>query len=307
MSTPWTILFGTAPDGSEIRQDVSKAPHILLAGTTGSGKSASLNALIAGLIQSGTPKDTQLVILDPKFVEFGVWKPAPHVAHVVIDRDEMVLHVERLVVTMEDRYRAMQRAGVVDIAEWHGTPRQVPRLFLVCDELADLLLAGKGKASKDRSARILVGLTRIAQLGRASGVHLLVATQTPRADVLPGCLRANLPSRFVFRVRTRQESRTALDAAGAESLGSNPGTALLSWRGAVGVPTRGIYVDREQCAAVAEAARARYGARSGSGGFGGSSGRVDVSGWLESLPAPVQVALAVAGGTYGAWALGWLG
>jgi S-DNA-T family DNA segregation ATPase FtsK/SpoIIIE len=307
VASPWTVLLGHAADGSEVWQDLSKAPHVLLCGTSGSGKSVGLNALVAGLIQAGTPQDTQITILDVKRVEFGIWRPAPHVARVVTVKAEMPAAVASMAAEMDRRYTLMERVGVVDVAELAGTRHAMPRIFLVVDEIADLTMKSRVRSENAAAADVLAGLTRIAQLGRAAGVHLLLGTQRPAADTLPGNLRANIGSRWGFRTRTRGESRIALDQAGCESLGSQPGTSLLSWRGGQGSFVQGLYVDREQCAAVAEAARARYGARSGSGGFGGSSGRVDVSGWLESLPAPVQVALAVAGGTYGAWALGWLG
>jgi S-DNA-T family DNA segregation ATPase FtsK/SpoIIIE len=306
-ATPWTVLLGHAADGSEVWQDLSKAPHVLLCGTSGSGKSVGVNALLAGLVSGGTPQDTQIVIADQKRVEFGLWRAAPHVARVATARADILGALQGAVAEMDRRYAAMESAGVADVAEWHGTRHAVPRLFVVCDELADLTMKSRVKAENQAAADVLAGLTRIAQLGRAAGVHLIVATQRPAADTLPGNLRANLGTRWAFRVRTRAESRIALDAPGAEELGSSPGTSLLSWRGGQGSFVQGLFVSREDCTAVAEAARARYGARSGSGGLGGSSGRVDVSGWLESLPAPVQIALAVAGGTYGAWALGWLG
>jgi S-DNA-T family DNA segregation ATPase FtsK/SpoIIIE len=307
MTNPWTVLLGTDASGNEVWKDLSQGPHMLLAGCSGSGKSVGLNALIAGLVSRGTPSDTQLTVLDVKKVEFGIWRPAPHVARVVTQKAEMPAAVAAMAAEMDRRYTLMERVGVVDVAELVGTRHALPRIFLVVDEIADLTMKSRVKAENQAAADVLAGLTRIAQLGRAAGVHLLLGTQRPAADTLPGNLRANIGSRWGFRTRTRGESRIALDQAGCESLGSQPGTSLLSWRGGTGSFVQGAFVSREQCAAVAEAARTHYGARSGSGGLGGGSGRVDVGQWLESLPAPVQIALAVAGGTYGAWALGWLG
>lgn len=299
-ATPWTVCLGEDAAGQWVWKDLSRAPHILLCGTSGSGKSVGVNALVAGLVAAGTPQDTQITILDPKRVEFGIWRPAAHVAAVVTDRDAMRGAVESVVQEMDRRYVAMERGGVVDVEAWHGTSRQLPRLFLVCDEVADLTMVGRDKASKDRAGAILGALTRLAQLGRAAGVHLILATQRPAADTLPGNLRANLGTRWAFRVRTRGESRIALDAPGAESLGSTPGTSLLSWRGATGTFVQGAYCGRDEIAGVVALAVETYGARRGLvgpvRGMGGLGARTH-----SLVPQWAVGVLAVAGGFYAAF------
>lgn len=281
------MLVGHAADGHPTHVDLSQAPHVLLCGTSGSGKSVGVHAILAGLITGGTPKDTQITIMDPKRVEFRIWERAPHVACVVTDRQAMVDTIKAMVTEMDRRYAVMERAGVADM------PEGMPRLFLVCDELADLTMASRDRAANLQSQLVLGGLTRIAQLGRAAGVHLIVATQRPAADTLPGNLRANLGTRWAFRVRTRAESRIALDAPGAESLGQSPGTSLLSWRGAPGVFVQGLYVDRDQITELVSDAAAEYGRRrlcaprTGDARGVGSLGRV-----LGSMPATGRVALA---------------
>lgn len=245
MTTPWTVTLGHAADGTEITRNLTDAPHLLLCGTSGSGKSVGVHALLMGLHTGGDRSTTDVRILDPKKVEFRIWQPSPVVTRVVTDREAMVKEVQSLVIEMDRRYATMERSGVADVREWDGTGRAITRIFLVCDELADLTMAGRDKESKLRAGIILGCLTRIAQLGRAAGVHLILATQRPAADTLPGNLRANLGTRWAFRVRTRAESRIALDAPGAESLGQAPGGSLLSWRGTTGVYVQGLYVTRE--------------------------------------------------------------
>ena len=285
LMTPWTVPVGTTANGAMKHVDVSQAPHVLLCGTSGSGKSVGVHALVAGLVQAGTPRDTQLIILDPKRVEFRIWEACPHVACVVTDRADMVKAVLDTCKAMDDRYARMERLGVVDM------PAGMPRLFLVCDELADLTMASRDKQANLQSAQVLGGLTRIAQLGRSAGVHLIVATQRPAADTLPGNLRANLGTRWAFRVRTRAESRIALDAPGAEALGQAPGSSLLSWRGAPGEAIQALFVSRSDIERVVSEARAVHGRvrvpRRPSNGFGGRSGRAG------RLPGSVAVGLAV--------------
>lgn len=272
MTTPWTVLLGTDASGNEVWQDLSKAPHILLAGCTGSGKSEGINALLAGLLQAGTPKTTQLIVADPKRVQFGIWRRSPFVEKVVTDRDEILRTVQAEVVEMDRRYTLLEKLGMTDIAELDGTPHALPRRFFVCDEIADLCMPSRIKADNLRSQLVLGALTRLAQLGRASGNFLILATQRPAADTLPGNLRANMPTRWGFRTRTKAESRIVLDAGGCESLASAPGTSLLSWRGQAGVFVQGHYVNRAAIEAIVAASVALYGARRGTRVVGGGAG-----------------------------------
>lgn len=274
--SPWRVLLGHAADGAEVWRDLSSAPHILLCGTSGSGKSVGVSALLCGLVTAGTPRDTRIVIADPKRVEFGPWRRVPHVERVATDRESIRRLVAAEVAEMDRRYATMERRGVRDVSGLGN----VPRRFFVCDELADLTMRTRDRAANRAVDEILAGLTRIAQLGRAAGIHLILATQRPASDTLPGNLRANLGTRWAFRVRTRTESRIALDAPGAESLGSAPGTSLVSWRGSPGEFVQGLYVRDEDIAEVI----ARVSGRA-AGGPGGSLGQraENVLAWIMTI------------------------
>lgn len=290
MHSPWVVTLGTDDQGAPVEHDLSAAPHLLLAGTTGSGKSQSMHALIAGLVQAGSPDDTTIIICDPKMIDFPIWAPAPHVAAVHVDRDAIARAIADAAQDMMSRYARMTAEGVIDCRDLR---KPLPRVFLFVDELADLLLTDKTQASRLRAAAVLGSLTRIAQLGRAAGYHLVAGTQTPRADVLPGCLRANIPTRWIHRVGTRQESTTAMDMRGAESLGQAPGTSLLRWRSAqVPVFVQARYVSRTDITAIVAASRATYGSgrRTGAPSVSGGKGIERLAG----LHPVAQVAVGVA-------------
>lgn len=295
--SPWDVMMGHSAvtpmlgSGAEVWQDLSKAPHVLACGTSGSGKSVGIHALLYGLVTSGTPSDTRIVIADVKRVEFGMWRQAPHVDSVVTDKGAILQALQAEVAEMDRRYALMERLGVQDVSELRGTRRAMPRRFFVADEIADLTMTSRDRQENVRVALTLGALTRIAQLGRAAGVHLVVATQRPAADTLPGNLRANLGTRWAFRVRTGAESRIALDARGAEALGAAAGTSLVSWRGAPATFVQGRYVSRSDVLQAVSEAQARY----GRSGVGWSLGR------LGDVPRAAYVAAAVAtgGAVYG--------
>ena len=222
MDTPeWTqfsenaalpVPLGLGSGGEAVMADLSKMPHTLVAGSTGSGKSVCMNALITGLIMTKTPLELRLIMIDPKRVELTPYQGIPHLYHpVIVEADRAVFVLRSLVDEMMGRFRQLEQAGVKNIASYNEKQDQkMPYLVILVDELADLMLTAAGDVE-----RLLV---RLAQLGRATGVHLVVATQRPSVDVVTGLIKANFPSRISFAVMSQIDSRTILDSVGAEKL-----------------------------------------------------------------------------------------
>jgi S-DNA-T family DNA segregation ATPase FtsK/SpoIIIE len=192
--------------------DLSRMPHTLVAGSTGSGKSVCMNAIITGLILTKTPLEVRLIMIDPKRVELTPYQGIPHLYHpVIVESDRAVIVLRSLVDEMMGRFRQLENAGVKNIASYNEKmAEKMPYLVILVDELADLMLTAAGDVE-----RLLV---RLAQLGRATGVHLVIATQRPSVDVVTGLIKANFPSRISFAVMSQIDSRTILDSVGAEKL-----------------------------------------------------------------------------------------
>lgn len=217
------IALGVDVVGQPVVQDLASMPHLLVGGTTGSGKSVGLNAIIASLLCKRTPADMKLILIDPKRLEFTPYADIPHLLFPIITNPTKATTVLRWVVQeMEDRYERMALAGVRNIDEFqtllqrgsgdvHGEPLEpMSYLVVVIDELADLMIvAGK---------EIETYIVRIAQMARAAGIHMIVATQRPSVDVVTGLIKVNFPSRIAFRVSSKVDSRTILDQQGAEKL-----------------------------------------------------------------------------------------
>lgn len=242
-SSPLTVAVGKSVDGDFITADLSAMPHLLVAGTTGSGKSTFINAALVSLLQRATPEQVQLVLIDPKQVELTPYEGVAHLARpVVTETDDAIKTLAWLVDIMEDRYSAMKDAKVRHISGLPGYP------YMVCvvDELADLMLA----STKEVEPLIV----RLAQKGRAAGMHLVLATQRPSVDVVTGLIKANCPSRLAFAASSAVDSRVVLDEAGAEQLlGSGDGLwKPIGSRAAVRV--QGAYVSDAEVAAAVKAA-----------------------------------------------------
>jgi S-DNA-T family DNA segregation ATPase FtsK/SpoIIIE len=222
MDTPaWTkfaetaalpVPLGLGSGGDPVMADLSRMPHTLVAGSTGSGKSVCINAIITGLIMTKTPLELRLIMIDPKRVELTPYQGIPHLYHpVIVEADRAVIVLKSLVDEMMGRFRQLEDAGVKNIASYNEKmTEQMPYLVILVDELCDLMLTSSGDVE-----RLLV---RLAQLGRATGVHLVVATQRPSVDVVTGLIKANFPSRISFAVMSQIDSRTILDSPGAEKL-----------------------------------------------------------------------------------------
>ncbi|MBN4064422.1 DNA translocase FtsK [Dehalococcoides mccartyi] len=206
------VPLGLGSGGEPVMADLSRMPHTLVAGSTGSGKSVCMNAIITGLIMSKTPLELRLIMIDPKRVELTPYQGIPHLYHpVIVEADRAVIVLKSLVDEMMGRFRQLEQAAVKNIASYNDkSDEKMPYLVILVDELADLMLTSAGDVE-----RLLV---RLAQLGRATGVHLVVATQRPSVDVVTGLIKANFPSRISFAVMSQIDSRTILDSVGAEKL-----------------------------------------------------------------------------------------
>jgi S-DNA-T family DNA segregation ATPase FtsK/SpoIIIE len=206
------IALGKGSGGENIAIDLAKMPHLLIAGATGSGKSVCINAIVSCLIMEKSPAEMRLLLIDPKRVELTPYNGVPHLlTPVVVDTDKVVGLLKGLIQEMLDRYRRMEEVRVRNIEAYNKKmPEKMPLLVVAVDELADLMMS----AAFD----IEQSLCRLAQLGRATGIHLIVATQRPSVDVVTGLIKANFPSRVSFGVTSQVDSRTILDTAGADKL-----------------------------------------------------------------------------------------
>ena len=206
------VPLGLDSGGQPAIADLTRMPHLLVAGATGSGKSVCINALIVGLLMNRTPEQVRMVMIDPKRVELTPYAGIPHLyTEPVVEPDRAIVILRSLVQEMMERFRLLESAGVRNIATFNAKAAvKMPYLLILVDELADLMLTGANDVE-----RLLV---RLAQLGRATGVHLVVATQRPSVDVVTGLIKANFPSRISFSVMSQIDSRTILDSPGAEKL-----------------------------------------------------------------------------------------
>ena len=208
------VALGLASAGEPVAIDLLKMPHLLIAGATGSGKSVCMNSVISSLIAHQPPSRVRLMLVDPKRVELTPYNGVPHlVTPVVTEPDHVVRLLRGAIQEMGRRYKLLEGAGVRNIISYNRSPKATEDMpyFVICiDELADLMMTA--------SFEVEQGICRLAQLGRATGIHLVVATQRPSVDVVTGLIKANFPSRIAFAVASQVDSRTILDMAGAERL-----------------------------------------------------------------------------------------
>ena len=246
------VSFAVGKDiaGNCIVGNIAKLPHMLIAGTTGSGKSVCTNSLIVSLLYKATPDEVRLIMVDPKMVELGVYNGIPHLLiPVVTDPKKAAGALQWAVNEMMKRYRAFSEVGAKDLASYNNHARKegrdtMPQIVVVIDELADLMLVAAKEVEES--------ICRVAQMGRASGMHLIIATQRPSADVITGLMKANIPSRIAFAVASSLESRIILDTTGAEKL-VGKGDMLYFPLGS-GKPQRvqGCFISEEEVAAVVD-------------------------------------------------------
>jgi len=246
-----SIAVGKDIGGSCIIGNIAKFPHMLIAGTTGSGKSVCMNSIIISLLYKASPEDVKLIMVDPKMVELGIYNGIPHLLiPVVTDPKKAAGSLQWAVTEMMRRYRSMSDAGVRDLESYNSMieggeveGEKLPQVVVIIDELADLMLVAAKEVEES--------ICRIAQMGRAAGIHLIIATQRPSADVITGLMKANIPSRIAFAVASAMESRIILDTVGAEKL-VGKGDMLYSPIGS-GKPQRvqGCFVTDAEVEAVA--------------------------------------------------------
>jgi DNA segregation ATPase FtsK/SpoIIIE, S-DNA-T family len=208
------LALGKDTTGNAVIADLQTMPHLLIAGSTGSGKSVGLNTMICSLLYKATPADVRLLLIDPKRLELGVYESIPHLlAPVVTDAKEASARLKWIVGKMDERYKALQSKTVRNIEGYNKEvppEEKLPYWVVVVDELADLMMVSAGDVQNS--------LVRLAQIARAVGIHLIVATQRPSVDVVTGLIKANFPTRIAFQVASKVDSRTVLDGNGAEQL-----------------------------------------------------------------------------------------
>jgi S-DNA-T family DNA segregation ATPase FtsK/SpoIIIE len=215
-SSPLTVALGKDIVGNPFITDIKKLPHLLIAGTTGSGKSVGINAMILSLLYRNDPDQLKLMLIDPKMLEFAAYEDIPHlITPVITEPAKAIAALANMVGEMERRYKLMADARTKNIDNYNEKMKKTgeeafPYIVVVIDELADLMMSG----GKD----VELSIARLAQKSRACGIHLVVATQRPSVDVVTGMIKANLPSRLSYRVGSRIDSKVILDAMGADSL-----------------------------------------------------------------------------------------
>ena len=249
--SPVAFAVGKDIGGSCIVGDIGKLPHVLIAGTTGSGKSVCTNSLIVSILYKSTPEEVRFIMVDPKMVELAPYNGIPHLLiPVVTDPKKAAGALQWAVFEMMKRYKLFSEHGVKDLAGYNALARQdeelktMPTVVVVIDELADLMLVAAKEVEES--------ICRVAQMGRAAGVHLVIATQRPSSDVITGLMKANIPSRIAFAVASSLESRIILDTTGAEKL-VGKGDMLYAPLGA-GKPTRvqGCFITPEEIERVVD-------------------------------------------------------
>ena len=254
-----SVALGKSIDGNCVVGNISKMPHLLIAGTTGSGKSVCMNSIIISLLYKAGPEDVKLIMVDPKMVELGIYNGIPHLLiPVVTDPKKAAGSLQWAVTEMLRRYKMMSELGVRDLEAYNSIVtaeeegQKLPTVVIIIDELADLMMVA-AKEVED-------SICRIAQMGRAAGMHLIIATQRPSANVITGLMKANIPSRIAFSVASAMESRIILDTMGAEKL-VGKGDMLYAPIGS-GKPLRvqGCFVTDSEVEAVAEYVKENYAA-----------------------------------------------
>jgi len=253
-----SFAVGKDIGGNCIVGNIAKLPHMLIAGTTGSGKSVCMNSIIISLLYKASPDDVKLIMVDPKMVELGIYNGIPHLLiPVVTDPKKAAGSLQWAVSEMMRRYKAMSDAGVRDLESYNSIVEsqetegtRLPQVVVIIDELADLMLVAAKEVEES--------ICRIAQMGRAAGIHLIIATQRPSADVITGLMKANIPSRIAFAVASAMESRIILDTQGAEKL-VGKGDMLYAPIGN-GKPRRvqGCFVSDTEVEAVASYVKANF-------------------------------------------------
>ena len=250
-ASPTTFALGVDLYGKSYVCDVASLPHMLVAGATGAGKSCCINSLIISLLYKASPEDLRMILIDPKRVEFSAYAGIPHLMldEIVCDVDKAIRALNWAIAEMERRIAYLSSLKYSDIADYNrdceklGYPK-MPRIVIIVDELADLMAQGK-KAVEE-------AINRLARLARAMGIHLILATQRPSVDVISGTIKNNLPTRIAFRVTAGPDSRTVLDAGGAEKLLGNGDLLYLNPKFTSNIRMQGSYISPPEIRSVVE-------------------------------------------------------
>ncbi len=255
-----TLSLGKTIHGEPYVTDLANMPHLLIAGSTGTGKSVGINAMLTSILYRASPEDVRLIMIDPKRLELGVYEDIPHLlTPVVVDPKQAANALRWAVREMEERYKTLAAEGVRNIeqynrnihharAEARGTdladlPKPLPFIVVLIDELADLMMVA--------SNEVELSIARLAQMARAVGIHLILATQRPSVDVITGLIKANLPSRISFRVSSKVDSRTIIDGNGAEQLLGRGDMLFLPPASARCIRLHGPYISEQESARLA--------------------------------------------------------
>ena len=249
------LIIGQDTVGNNVVADLAKMPHLLIAGSTGSGKSVSLNAMLISLLCKRTPDELKLILIDPKRLEFAFYADIPHLLFPIITEPKKSIPVLKWVVhEMDERYEKMAKYGSRNIFDYNiavgsNSDEFIPNIVVVIDELSDLMLT-VGREIEDL-------ITRITQMARAAGIHMIVATQRPSVDVITGLIKVNFPSRISFRVTSKVDSRTILDCGGADKLLGRGDMLFLDSTVSLLKRIHGAYVSDEQIEMVANHIRSQ--------------------------------------------------
>jgi S-DNA-T family DNA segregation ATPase FtsK/SpoIIIE len=242
------IALGSGVSGEPAVADLATMPHLLIAGATGSGKSVCLNAIITCLLMNHSPEQLRLILVDPKRVELTTFDTVPHLAFskIVVDMDKVVGTLQAVINEMESRYRRFAQAGVRNIKRYNEVTEHNKMAYwvTVIDELADLMMAAPYQVEQQ--------LVRLAQLGRAAGIHMIIATQRPSVDVVTGLIKANFPTRIAFAMSSQVDSRTVLDQGGAEKLLGRGDMLYVATDAQKPTRLQGVYVSDAEIEAVVD-------------------------------------------------------
>jgi S-DNA-T family DNA segregation ATPase FtsK/SpoIIIE len=255
-----TMALGKTIHGEPFMADLATMPHLLIAGSTGTGKSVGLNAMLTSMLYRATPDDVRLIMIDPKRLELGMYESIPHLlTPVVVDPKKAANALRWAVHEMEERYKTLAAFGVRNIEQYNRNvrvmietgevpegatpPRPLPFIVVVVDELADLMMVAGNEVEES--------ICRLAQMARAVGIHLILATQRPSVDVITGLIKANLPARISFRVSSRIDSRTILDSNGAEQLLGRGDMLFLPPASSRHIRLHGPYISEQESARLA--------------------------------------------------------
>ena len=255
-----TVVLGKTIHGEPYVTDLAAMPHLLIAGSTGSGKSVGVNAMLTSILYRATPDDVRLILIDPKRLELGMYEEIPHLlTPVVVDPKKAANALRWAVREMEERYKTLAAEGVRNIEQYNrnirlalaeggasrdaDAPKPLPFIVVVIDELADLMMVASNEVEES--------IARLAQMARAIGIHLILATQRPSVDVVTGLIKANMPSRISFRLSSKTDSRTILDANGAEQLLGRGDMLFLPPASSRCIRLHGPYISEQESARLA--------------------------------------------------------